>query len=258
MVGPGLVVGSGPMVGPPRVGSIVGSGTDVGSSGVVGALGPDPPVEGFEAGDDSDFEDEEDGDGFGRDFRVSGEGLGFGLDFFVSGEDGFGRDLLFDLDLDGLDFDTSDLVRLLALGLDLLPSLSSSLRLLLDSLFLLSAVFRLSSGGLNRSSFLFLSFLTSSLALLLVSDFLLFLFLLLLLLDFVVLLLLLMLELPLEPFDFLPVPLLLPLELFPLDRFELLVSLLDLESLESSLLLPSLLLVCFLHPFRPPALPLPT
>ena len=45
------------------------------------------PIEGFDAGDD--FDDEEDGDDLGRDFRVSREGLDFGLDFFVSGEDGF-------------------------------------------------------------------------------------------------------------------------------------------------------------------------
>ena len=107
MVGPGLVLGSGSIVGPSRVGSTVGSGTDVGSSGLVGALGLDPsPVEGFEAADD--FDDEEDGDGLGRDFRVSGEGLGFGLDFFVSGEDGFERDfVIFGFDLDGLDFGVS-------------------------------------------------------------------------------------------------------------------------------------------------------
>lgn len=89
------------------MGSIVGSGTDVGSSGVVGALGLDPsPIEGFDAGDDLD--DEEDGDGLGRDFRVSGDGLGFGLDFFVSDEDGFDRDFVaFGFDLDGLDFGVS-------------------------------------------------------------------------------------------------------------------------------------------------------
>ena len=236
------------------MGSIVGSGTDVGSSGVVGALGLDPsPIEGFDAGDD--FDDEEDGDDLGRDFRVSREGLDFGLDFFVSGEDGFERDfVIFGLDLDGLDFGVSALVRLLSLDLGL------SLLLPLDSLFLLSAVFRLSSGGLNRSFFLFLSFLTSSLALSLVPDFLL----LLLLLDFVDLLLLLLVEPPLESFAFLPVPLLLPmeLELSPLDRFELLLlllPLLDLKSLVSLLLLlPSLPLLCFLHPLRPPARPFPT
>jgi len=255
MVGPGLVVGSGSIVGPSRVGSIVGAGTDVGSSGVVGALGLDPSlVEGFEAGDD--FDDEEDGVDLGRDFRVLGEGLGSGLDFFVSGEDGFDRDFVFGLDLDGLDFGVSVFVRLLTLDLNL----SSSLLLPMDSLFLLSAVFRLSSGGLKRSFFLFLSFLTSS-ALSLVSDFLL----LLLLLDFVDLLLLLLVEPPLESFAFLPVPLLLPmeLELSPLDRFELLLlllPLLDLKSLESLLLLllPSLPLLCFLHPLRPPARPFPT
>lgn len=76
------------------VDSIVGSGMDVGSSGVVGGLG-------LEAGDD--FEDEEDDDGSGRDFRDIIDDFGFGLDFLVSGEDGFDLDLVFDLDLDGLD-----------------------------------------------------------------------------------------------------------------------------------------------------------